>query len=303
MTAPKGNLATARNSSQIVILGVGGVTTHGGSTMRRLTGQGEQAIAELSARYGVSSDAVRVMLEAVRRGNGTMAQFSHPEFGGSGQWMASGMTMVSDIFNHRLQATVSGLASDLSQLLAATPMYLPAPDPRAAGEPGRLHPANQESWWPADLGQPSSSGGQNTCYYAVFPHHRRLAVRSGDGSVCVYDTLDHAIGGVQQQQSGLPGTLSFTSQHGTFTVASLPLVQPAPSKPPAAAPAADPAPAASPPSAPSTEPATQATAQPARTADADAVLATLDRLGDLHQRGVLTDEEFAAKKAELLSRL
>jgi hypothetical protein len=33
------------------------------------------------------------------------------------------------------------------------------------------------------------------------------------------------------------------------------------------------------------------------------VLATLDRLGDLHRRGVLTDEEFAAKKAELLSRL
>ena len=37
--------------------------------------------------------------------------------------------------------------------------------------------------------------------------------------------------------------------------------------------------------------------------DADAVLAALERLGDLHQRGVLTDEEFAAKKAELLSRL
>jgi hypothetical protein len=33
------------------------------------------------------------------------------------------------------------------------------------------------------------------------------------------------------------------------------------------------------------------------------VLVALGRLGDLHQRGVLTDEEFAAKKAELLSRL
>jgi hypothetical protein len=37
--------------------------------------------------------------------------------------------------------------------------------------------------------------------------------------------------------------------------------------------------------------------------DADAVLAALGRLGDLHQRGILTDEEFAAKKAGLLSRL
>jgi hypothetical protein len=33
------------------------------------------------------------------------------------------------------------------------------------------------------------------------------------------------------------------------------------------------------------------------------VIAMLDRLGDLHQRGVLTDAEFAAKKAELLARL
>jgi len=214
------------------------------------------------------------------------------------------MTMVSDMFNHRLQATVSGLAGDVSQLLASTPIYLPAPDPRAADEPGRPHPANQESWWPADLGQPGSSGGQNTCHYAVFPHHRRLAVRIDGGPVRVYDTLDHVIGGVQQQQSGVPGTLSFTSQRGTFTVTSLPLVESAATTP-AAAPAADPTPPASPPSAPSTEPATQATAQPARTASADveAVLATLDRLGDLHQRGVLTDEEFAAKKAELLSRL
>jgi hypothetical protein len=41
----------------------------------------------------VSTDAVRAMLEAVRLGNGTMAQFSHPEFGGRGQWIAGGMTM------------------------------------------------------------------------------------------------------------------------------------------------------------------------------------------------------------------
>jgi hypothetical protein len=37
--------------------------------------------------------------------------------------------------------------------------------------------------------------------------------------------------------------------------------------------------------------------------DAEAILATIDRLGDLHQRGVLSDDEFAAKKAELLARL
>ncbi|MBX3636085.1 MAG: SPFH domain-containing protein, partial [Rubrivivax sp.] len=35
----------------------------------------------------------------------------------------------------------------------------------------------------------------------------------------------------------------------------------------------------------------------------DELLATLARLGELHAKGVLTDEEFAAKKAELLGKL
>jgi hypothetical protein len=251
--------------------------------VRKLTSQGERAVADLSMRHGVSTDAVRVMLEAVRVGNGTMAQFSHPELGGRGQWMAGGMTMVGDMFNHGLQATVSGLASELSSLLASTPMYAPAPDPATAGGPGPVHQSNLGSWWPGELGRPGASGGQDDSRYAVFPQARRLAVQSGGGSVRVYDTLDHAIGGVQQQ-GGLPGTLSFTSQHGTFTVESLPLVSPA----------------QTPPAPESTAPSRRAA--PAGT-DSDAVLAALERLGDLHQRGVLTDEEFAAKKAELLSRL
>jgi hypothetical protein len=64
---------------------------------------------------------------------------------------------------------------------------------------------------------------------------------------------------------------------------------------PAAAPAADPA--------PTTPHAQTGQAPPAAGTDADVVIAMLDRLGDLHQRGVLTDAEFAAKKAELLARL
>ena len=261
--------------------------------MRKLTSQGERAVADLSARYGVSTDAVRAMLEAVRLGNGTMAQFSHPEFGGRGQWMAGGMTMVGDMFNHGLQATVSGLASELSSLLASTPVYAPAPAPVTAAGPGPVHQANLGSWWPDELGRPGASGSQGNSRYAVFPQARRLAVQSGGGPVHVYDTLGHVIGGVQQQQGGLPGRLSFTSQYGTFAVESLPLASPAQ----ATAPAAPPAPA---------EPAGPA-APPERVSsagtDADAMLAALERLGDLHQRGILTDGEFAAKKAELLSRL
>jgi hypothetical protein len=30
------------------------------------------------------------MLQSVMDGNGTMAQFNHPEFGGAGQWMQGG---------------------------------------------------------------------------------------------------------------------------------------------------------------------------------------------------------------------
>ncbi|GEO18224.1 hypothetical protein MAE02_59200 [Microvirga aerophila] len=33
------------------------------------------------------------------------------------------------------------------------------------------------------------------------------------------------------------------------------------------------------------------------------VLATLERLAELHEKGVLTDKEFLAKKAELLTRI
>jgi hypothetical protein len=252
-----------------------------GRTVRELTSQGEQAVADLSARYGVSTDAVRAMLEAVRLGNGTMAQFSHPEFGGRGQWMAGGMTMVGDMFNQRLQETVSGLASELSGLLASTPVY--APGPAAAAGPGPVHQAHTDPWWPAELGRPGASGRQGNSRYAVFPQARRLAVQSGGGPVRVYDTLGHVIGGVQQ--GGPPGSLSFASQHGTFTVESLPLAGPAQATPPAPGPAAAP------------------DRGPAAGAEAGAVLAALERLGDLHQRGILTDEEFAAKKTELLSRL
>ena len=70
-------------------------------------------------RTGFNFDAARELLDALVSGNGSMAQFSHPEFSGSGQWMRGGMTMVSDMFNHRLAARVDAFASELSGLLVA----------------------------------------------------------------------------------------------------------------------------------------------------------------------------------------
>jgi hypothetical protein len=67
--------------------------------MDPLSPQGRKIIEEPAQRYGVSTQAVTTLLQAVMRGNGTMAQFSHPELGGSGQWLQGGMTMIGDMFN------------------------------------------------------------------------------------------------------------------------------------------------------------------------------------------------------------
>ena len=60
-----------------------------------------------------------------------------------------------------------------------------------------------EKWWPSDLGEPSSSGGQNDMRYAFFPDKHRLLVER-EGKTTTYDSGDHDIGGVQQQNGGDP---------------------------------------------------------------------------------------------------
>jgi Short C-terminal domain len=137
-------------------------------------------------------------------------------------------------------------------------------------------------WWPRDLGWPNSTGAQNGVRCAYFAPARRLAIEI-DGKVTVYDTLDHQIGGFSQQQSH-GGSLTFSSQYGLVDVATLPVVSSEGAVKP-------------PPPSPSVQPSFAA-AQP--TGD---IFAALEKLGDLHDKGILSDEEFASKKAELLSRL
>ena len=267
--------------------------SHNMALTRQLTPGGDQAIQELAQRYGVSVDAVRTLLFAVSAGGGTLAQFSHPEFGGSGQWMSGGMTMVGDMFNYGLKATVSGLCSELSSLLSSQQVFVPLPPQSARG--GLIAPGN--AWWPAELGNPSSSGGQNDARYAYFPQSQRLAILH-NGKITLYNTLDHQIGGVQQQQGGYSGSLSFSSQHGTFSVDTLPLVSPGSDrtggKP-------------SPPfyEAPEPPPAPIATSRQGSVGSQshDDILKALERLSDLHQKGILSEDEFKSKKAELLSRI
>jgi hypothetical protein len=75
------------------------------------------------------------------------------------------------------------------------------------------------AWWPDDLGQPASSGGQNDVRYAFFPDHNRLAIER-DGKVTLYDSGDHRIQGVSQEGGG-DRPLAFTSQHGEVTLEQL----------------------------------------------------------------------------------
>ena len=185
----------------------------------------QESLDDIARRHGFSRGAVDSMLESVRRGNGTMAQFSHPEFSGSGQWMRGGMTMVSDMFNKALASRVDALCTDLAHWLDANPRRDEPAHGGSGGSPGgTVSSGSQRSrnWWPDEFSNPSSSGSQNDMRYAYFPDARRLAVEVS-GTLSVYDTGEHRIGGVSQQQSGSQ-SLTFSSQRGQFSTLDLPLV-------------------------------------------------------------------------------
>lgn len=273
--------------------------------MHTLTPEGRVLVEQTAGRHNVSTDAVMALLRALDRGGGSQAQFSHPDLGGMGQWSRGGMIMVGDMFNNGLKARVDYLCNDLSDLLRTHTLFAPeAPGTSWGGG----------AWWPVSCGTPSSSGSQNDMRYACFPETRRLAIQSG-GVLSVYDTGDHRIGGVSQQQSG-GQDLTFTSQYGTVRLHDLALVrddgqaQRDQTTPPPrdAAPTYDASPYQAPPSAP--EPSGSGAFSAAPTAaptslatTEDDVFSKIERLHTLQQKGILSDTEFAEKKKELLARL
>lgn len=312
--------------------------------MRELTQNGRDKIQDLAQRYGVSTDAVMTLLEALVQGHGTMAQFYCNELGGGGQWMQGGMTMVGDMFNYGLKSKVDGLCSELSNLLASQP-FAPTPTSSQSQSQGAQQqyqggggyassmqnggqyqngdntaslfvapaPGTSGDWWPGDIGFPNATGSQNGVRYAYFAGARRLAVEV-NGTLGLYDTLDHQIGGFSQQQ-GSGGSITFTSQYGTVFLTSLPVIYVRPVGSSGNASSSY----ASTPSGPSVSYDASGTtgftpapnpsgnyATPSSTggsANESDIFAALERLASLKQKGILTDEEFAAKKAELLSRL
>ncbi len=287
--------------------------------MPTLSSAGSLFVQDLARRYGVSSDAITHMLIAVQNGNGSMAQFSHPEFGGSGQWMSGGMTMVSDLFNNHLKNLVNNLCSELSSGLAnhqTSPFVGSFQSQSQNGSnnqsqaSGRIGAANSlfvpdpmAQWWPPELGTPSAIGSQNSVRYAYFANRHRLAVTTG-GKPWVYDTLDHQIGGFGQQQGG-GQSITFTSQFGTVNLSALPVVardgqpaQMAPAHTPVQTPMAQAQPL-------DLNPITSNSQTDFSSAQAtgEDVIAVLERLGQLMEKGYITKEEFASKKSELLNRI
>jgi hypothetical protein len=283
--------------------------------MHQLTQEGQRIIDGIAGRRGVSSDAARHMLFAVVDGNGSMAQFNHPEFGGSGQWMRGGMIMLGDMFNNTLKARVDGLCCELADLVAAQPglMQRGSFQSQQQGGGGQQQQSGgsfgggmaqhaqgaslfvpgtgPHDWWPSELGPANATGSQNNVRYAYFAGARRLAIDVG-GQVWVYDTLDHQIGGFSQQQ-GSGGSILLTSQYGTVNLSTLPVVlrDGVPVQEPAQPASAQPA------------SAQQAPSAPAPAQSEQDIFKAIERLGELKDKGLLTNEEFGAKKAELLSRL
>ncbi len=254
--------------------------------MQKLTSQGQQKINDIAQQYDVSTDAVMTLLQALLNGNGTMAQFNHPELGGGGQWMQGGMTMVGDMFNNRLKALVDGICVELSNLLANQSIATLSNQSQSLGEQQQQQNGNSDAtnlfvpsstgnWWPSELGMATATGAQNNIRYAYFADIRRLAIDI-DGQITVFDTLDHQIGGVSQQQGA---SVTFTSQRGTVDVWSLPIISGAvvPQNPP---------------------PADSKT-----TFQEMDILVTIERLAELKEKNILTEEEFVAKKNDLLNRL
>jgi len=253
--------------------------------MQTLTQEGQNLVNDLANRYNLSTDTIVYMIGAVNNGGGTMAQFNSQELGGSGQWMKGGMTMVGDMFNYGLKNTVDNLCSEISNALLTVQIFPIIP----RGSKG----SNQ--WWPIELGSPFSSGSQNNIRYAIFP--QRLAVEL-NGQITVYDTLDHSIGGVSQQQ-GSDTSLTFSSQYGTISISSLPIISGAGNLAPMqqnnfAEPVAT-----------NFSNSNQASEQmnTNQNESANSIIELIEKLSKLRDAKAITDDEFNSKKSELLSRL
>ncbi|MES1930760.1 hypothetical protein SADO_15969 [Salinisphaera dokdonensis CL-ES53] len=252
----------------------------------------ETRLAALAEQYGFSEAAVRHLFEAVTEGGGDMAMFDHDEFHGPGQWMRGGLIMTTTPGDRVLNNAIESLCNRLSALLRAQ---------QVQEQPGRkrISPtarawdtsaAPRQRWWPAEWGDPVATGQADDLAYAFFDDAARLAIQHGH-DVDLYKTADHHITGISQAQQGPTGSLVFTTPFGELELAQLERCDSSRQN-------AD-GPTRSDRMADNGENCADASSTQSSTEILDAI----KELGALHRDGVLTDEEFAAKKQDLLQRL
>lgn len=266
--------------------------------MKTLSTSGQEKVTGIAGRYNLQPETVESLLKAIIHGNGTMAQFNLPELGGQGQWMKGGMTMVGDMFNNSLRSTVDKLCNELSELVTTTVLFEIDDDPLTdtqVREGARTQPgvrngffSEPSSSWPTIFGSPTSTGSQNNFRYAYFAPVHRLVIEDS-GKRTIYDTKHHQITGVSQQQ-GTTSSYRFTSQEGQVDLSALEIVS-------------DPdAPKRSTPEPPY-DVASNADLSAAAKSPKDIVIATIEKLNVLLEKGQISEEEFKEKKRELLERL
>ena len=224
--------------------------------------------------------------------------------------------MLGDMFNNGLKNSVGGLCQELSNLIANQPGLIQTgsfqsqnqgtqqqsnfggnQQQNGSGPTGAVSlfvppPAGSSgNWWPAGLQFPTSTGSQNNVRYAYFATIRRLAIEV-NGHVTLYDTLDHQIGGFSQQQS-VGGSITFTSQYGLVDVKTLPIIS------------IDNVPVQTPDqNQPAPNFIQHNPVNNAQDANQEAdIFGALEKLAHLKDKGILSDAEYSAKKAELLARL
>ncbi len=238
-------------------------------------------LPSVAERHGVSLDAVRHLVQALERGHGTMAQFDHPDLGGMGQWFSGGMVMVGRMFDDGLKARVDALCTELAAALrraasrrrargAARRRRVVAGRSRGAGEHRlaeraalRLFPGEPAARRRIGRGRRASTIPAST----ASPGCRRRTAASASPARWER-SISNACAGSRRRRP--PRGRRIRRARRTRRRPRQPR-----------------------------RPSTSRTGPGVR---AD-VLATIERLADLHARGVLTEREFSDKKAELLARL
>lgn len=157
---------------------------------------------EIAEKYGISRDLVEELLTKLRHTGGKQAQFSDEALGGMGQWSAE-MVMIGRIGDDALKTKVNALFTEMSESVRSE---------TADGSGGATHEPHAKP--SKSTPSATAAGSQNGMRYAYFAANNRLVIER-DGVEKTYDATSYPISGVAQDQaSGDPGTLRFTTVGG-----------------------------------------------------------------------------------------